>query len=75
MDTMQLVEKLIKDKITDAVVIVSDLTGTNDHLGVQVTSKAFVGKSLIEQHRMIMEILKEPLKGPVHALKIKTIIA
>lgn len=74
MDTMQLVKKLIKEQLTDAVIEVSDLTGTNDHIGIQVCSKAFIGKSLIEQHRMIMDILKEELKGPVHALKIKTTI-
>lgn len=72
MDTIQLVKKLIKDQLSDAVIDVSDLTGTSDHLGVQVTSNAFIGKSLIEQHRIIMDILKEPLKGPIHALKIKT---
>lgn len=74
MDTQALVMKLIKEKIQDAIVEVSDLTGTNDHLSVQVTSKVFADKPLIEQHRMIMDILKESLKGPVHALKIKTII-
>ena len=74
MDTQALVKKLIKEHIQDAIVEVSDLTGTNDHIGVQVTSKVFTGKPLIEQHRMIMDILKESLKGPVHALKIKTII-
>jgi stress-induced morphogen len=72
MDTIELVKKLIKDQLNDAEVEVNDLTGTNDHLGVQVTSKAFSGKSLIEQHRIVMEILKEPLKGSIHALKIKT---
>lgn len=72
MDALQLAKKLIKEQLTDAEVEVSDLTGTSDHLGIQVTSKAFIGKSLIEQHRLIMDILKEPLKGPIHALKIKT---
>lgn len=72
MDTLALVKKLITSQLTDAIVEVSDLTGTNDHIAVQVTSKAFIGKPLIEQHRMIMDILKESLKGPVHALKIKT---
>ena len=74
MNNLSLVEKLIKEKIHDAIVEVSDMTGTNDHLQVQVTSQAFTGKSLIEQHRMVMDILKETLSGPVHALKIKTII-
>ena len=72
MDNLILVKKLITEKLKDAIVEVSDLTGTNDHIEVKVTSNAFIGKSLIEQHRIIMDIMKDSLKGPVHALKIKT---
>ena len=43
------------------------------HLEVQVTYAGFAGKSLIEQHRLINDILAEELKsGKIHALKIKT---
>ena len=72
MNTPELIKKLIQEQIQDAVVEVNDLTGTNDHLGIQITSKVFIGKPLIEQHRIIMDILKEPMKGQVHAIKIKT---
>jgi stress-induced morphogen len=67
-----LVSNLIKAQIPDAHVEVSDMTGTFDHLEITVTSQAFKDKSLIQQHKMIMDTLKDALKGPVHAVKLKT---
>lgn len=42
------------------------------HLRVEISYKGFADKSLIEQHRMVNEVLKEELKGEIHALQIKT---
>ena len=72
MTPMQEVEKLIKTHLQDAHVEVSDLTGTMDHLNIFVASDAFKGKMLIDQHQIIMDILKEDLKDKIHAVKIKT---
>ena len=63
---------LIQSQIEDAKVQVTDLTGTQDHLGLLVVSDAFAGKMLIQQHQMIMDILKEKLKQEIHAVQIKT---
>ncbi|MEX1100102.1 MAG: BolA family protein, partial [Bacteriovoracaceae bacterium] len=56
----------------DAHVEVRDLTGTQDHLNIFVASDAFKGKMLIDQHQMIMDILKEDLKEKIHAVQLKT---
>ncbi|MCO4752909.1 MAG: BolA family transcriptional regulator [Bacteriovoracaceae bacterium] len=72
MNPMQEVEQLIKSQIEDAHVEVSDLTGTMDHLNIFVASDIFKGKMLIDQHQIIMDILKEELKEKIHAVKIKT---
>ena len=72
MDNMNEVKELIQKSLPDAVVEVSDLTGTSDHLGLMVASDQFKGKMLLEQHQMIMDILKESLKEKVHAVQIKT---
>lgn len=72
MTPMQEVEQLIKKNIEDAHVEVSDLTGTMDHLNIFVASDIFKGKMLIDQHQIIMNILKEDLKDKIHAVKIKT---
>jgi stress-induced morphogen len=72
MNNLNLVHDLIKKNLPDAEIEVTDMTGTLDHLEIMVASNAFEGKMLLQQHRMIMDILKEALSGPVHAVKIKT---
>ena len=72
MDNLEHVRKLIETKLADSVVQVSDLTGTMDHLNIIVYSNEFKGKMLIDQHQMIMDILKDDLKEMIHAVKIKT---
>lgn len=39
---------------------------------VEVISPLFKGKSLVQQHKMVYEALKEELKEKIHALTIKT---
>ena len=41
------------------------------HFRVRVVSQAFAGKTPLERHRMINEVLADELAGPVHALAIK----
>lgn len=68
------VENLIKGHLEDATVKVTDLTGTQDHLGIMIISDAFEGKMLIQQHQMIMDILKEKLgTNEIHAVQLKTL--
>ncbi|MBV9333885.1 MAG: BolA family transcriptional regulator [Candidatus Eremiobacteraeota bacterium] len=47
-----------------------------DHFNVTVRSKAFAGKTLIEQHKLVYGALREALAdGRVHAVELKTITA
>lgn len=67
---------LIRAQLPDAEVGVHDRTGTMDHFNVTVRSKAFNGKTLIEQHQLVYGALKAALKdGRVHAVELKTIVA
>lgn len=36
-----------------------------------MTSGSFEGKSLVQRHRMVFEVLDEELKATVHALALK----
>ena len=69
---MSRAKELIERHIPDAIVEVSDLTGTRDHVALSVASDIFKGKNLLEQHRMIMNILKEEFSQELHAVQIKT---
>ena len=52
---------------------ITDLTGTQDHWSVTIVSPAFEGKSMIEQQRLVMGILKSEIdSNEVHALTMKT---
>jgi BolA protein len=45
--------------------------GTGEsHFTIKVVSASFAGKSRLERHRMVNDVLAEELKGPVHALAI-----
>jgi stress-induced morphogen len=68
----EFVEDIIKKGIPDAMVMVEDMTGTRDHLAITVVSDAFKGKLLIEQHQMLMDLLKEELQSRIHAVKLQT---
>lgn len=66
------IKVLIENNIANSVVQVSDMTGTLDHLQILVASDLFEGKILLDQHQMVMDILKEPLSDKLHAVKLKT---
>lgn len=72
MTPMDEIKTLIEDKLPGAIAEVGDMTGTMDHLAVLVASDEFKGKMLIDQHQIVMDILRESLKEKVHAVKIKT---
>lgn len=67
-------ETLLQNSFPDAnELAVEDRTGGGDHFQVTVTSGRFDGLSLVEQHRLVYEALREPLNdGSIHELRIKT---
>ena len=67
-----LIQKLIKNSIPDANIIIEDLRGDGDHYSATVISKSFEGKSKIEQHKMVYESLQGKMGNELHALMLKT---
>ena len=67
-----LIEKLIKDALPDAKVIIEDLRGDGDHYSATVVSKSFSHKTRIEQHKMVYDSLKGKMGNELHALMLKT---
>ena len=70
--TKDQIEKFIKDSIPDSQVIIEDLKGDGNHYSAIITSKEFIGKSKIEQHKMIYNSLEGKMGTDLHALRIKT---
>ena len=66
------IEKFIKEAMPDASVEIQDLAGDGNHYSAIVTSSQFVGKSKIDQHKMVYNSLKGRMGNELHALAIKT---
>jgi BolA family transcriptional regulator, general stress-responsive regulator len=48
--------------------------GTGEsHFSIKVVSRSFAGKSRVERHRMVNEVLAEELAGKIHALAISAL--
>jgi stress-induced morphogen len=61
----------IRKSLPDAMVTVTDRTGTMDHLKVVIVSDGFHGKNLLDRHRMVYQALDVPMKdGRIHALEL-----
>jgi stress-induced morphogen len=66
------IEQLIKAKLPDATVVIQDLAGDGDHYAARVESRAFKGKSRVQQHQMVYDALGGRMGGVLHALALTT---
>ena len=70
---LQELENLIKEAIPDAEVSIKDLAGDENHYSATIKSKIFVGKSKIEQHKLVYKALNGKMGNELHALSLNTI--
>jgi stress-induced morphogen len=68
------IRAILEQEFPNAVELdVEDRTGTGDHFQVTVSSPAFDGLSLLDQHRRVNDVLEPMLRdGSIHELRIKT---
>ena len=66
------IENLIKEALPDAKVEIQDLAGDGNHYSATVISSKFIGKTKIQQHKMVYNSLKGKMWNELHALAIKT---
>lgn len=65
----------IQATLPGAEVFAQDLTGQGNHFEAVVVSEAFRGQGRLARHRLVMDPFSEDMKGPLHALTIKTYTA
>jgi stress-induced morphogen len=70
--TPQEIRATIERALPGSRVEVHDTTGTGDHFEAIVLAEQFVGKTVVEQHRMVYAILGPAMAGPIHALALRT---
>jgi acid stress-induced BolA-like protein IbaG/YrbA len=67
------VKQMIQASLQNAEVYVQDLTGGGDHYQVTVISPEFVGKSLVQQHRLVYGTVNAAMASEaIHAFALKT---
>ncbi len=66
------IERMIKAAIPDAQIEITDLRGDGDHYAANIVSKAFIGKSRVQQHQMVYAALQGNMGGALHALALQT---
>lgn len=66
------IERLIKEGLPGAEVVIEDLRGDGDHYSARVISAAFKGKSRVQQHQMVYAALRGNMGGQLHALALQT---
>jgi len=66
------IEQLLKNKIENAKIFIHDMTGQNNHFNLIVIADIFTNLPLIEQHKIIYNILESMITNEIHALQLKT---
>ena len=66
------IERYIKEALPEASVEIQDLAGDGNHYSATISSSKFVGKSKIEQHKMVYNSLKGKMGNELHALALTT---
>jgi stress-induced morphogen len=56
-----------------STVVVTDLTGTQDHYQALIVASGFEGKMPLARHRLVYKALGDLMAGPVHALTLETL--
>ena len=68
------IARLIKARFPDAEVTIKDLAGDGDHFAAHVVAKEFVGKTRVQQHKMVYDALDGRMGGQLHALALTTAV-
>ncbi len=65
---------LLRSAFPDAEIELSDFAGhgDDDHVKARIITKAFAGKSRVEQHKMVYAALNGAVGGRLHALQLET---
>ncbi|MXZ80118.1 MAG: BolA/IbaG family iron-sulfur metabolism protein [Gammaproteobacteria bacterium] len=69
MVTPQDIEKWIASGLRDSEVAV---TGDGRHFEARIVYAGFAGKSLVQRHQMVYQVLGDKMREDIHALSMKT---
>ena len=64
------IKKLIETGLPDATIEIFSDDG--QHFNANIISPSFLGKTLIQQHRMVYNTLGDSFRNSLHALSLRT---
>ena len=67
------IKNLIKKSIPDAEIVIEDTAGDENHYSATIKSKIFIGKTMVEQHKIVYKSLDGKMGNELHALALTTI--
>ena len=67
------IKNLIKKSIPDAEIVIEDTAGDENHYSARIKSKIFIGKTMVEQHKIVYKALNGKMGNELHALALTTI--
>ena len=70
---IEIIKELISEAFPDAAIEIKDLAGDENHYSATIKSKIFVGKTKIEQHKLVYKALKGKMGNELHALSLNTL--
>ncbi len=68
------IETRITEALPGAQVELKDLAGDDDHWAATVTAPQFVGKSRVQQHKMVYAAFGDKMGNELHALQVTTLV-
>jgi stress-induced morphogen len=70
--SLEELETSIRKTFPNAIMKITDLVGDEDHYLLEIADNKFNGMTLIAQHRMVKDALRDILASKLHSLTIKT---
>ncbi len=62
----------LRKAFPDAEVKITALVDDGDHYAADIKSKAFIGKTRVQQHQMVYQALQGKMGNELHALALHT---
>lgn len=66
------IQQILETELPDCTAIVRDDANDGEHFSAEVTSSAFDGKRMVQQHRLVYAALGDHMRQDIHALALKT---
>ena len=66
------IQQILESTLPDCTALVRDDANDGEHFSAEVTSSAFAGTIMVQQHRMVYAALGDHMKSDIHALALRT---